>query len=129
VAEDTRSSLLLIMMMLQARGHCVVSAANGLEAVEANAEEDFDLILLDIQMPVMDGLVAAEIILNNAMRTGRRPLISALTAQVLPQDQAAMRKAGMDSVLRKPFEESDLDALLLRASLRKAQRSRDANVA
>ncbi|MBX9758389.1 MAG: response regulator [Beijerinckiaceae bacterium] len=129
VAEDTRSSLLLIMMMLQARGHRVVSATNGQEAVEANAEEDFDLILLDIQMPVMDGLVAAEIILNNAMRTGRRPLISALTAQVLPEDQAAMRKAGMDSVLRKPFDEKDLDALLHRAAQRKASPRLETSVA
>ena len=129
VADDTRSSLMLITMMLQARGHRVVTARNGREAVEANAEEDFDLILLDIQMPVMDGLVAAEVIINNAMRIGRRPLISALTAQVLPQDQAVMRKVGMDAVLRKPFEEAEFDAILHRAALRKEGMRREPSFA
>ena len=129
VADDTRSSLMLITMMLQARGHSVVTARNGREAVEANAEEDFDLILLDIQMPVMDGLVAAEVIIDNALRIGRRPLISALTAQVLPKDQALMRKVGMDAVLRKPFEEAEFDAILHRAAMRKERMRREPSFA
>jgi CheY-like chemotaxis protein len=93
--------------------------------VEANAREAFDLVLLDVQMPVMDGLVAAETINSHAARTGRRPLVAALTAQVMQKDQAPMREAGMKAVLRKPFEEKDLDALLAQAANRRREAQRE----
>lgn len=116
VADDTRSSQLLIGMLLKKRGHRVVAVDDGLEAVKAARRQAFDLVLLDIQMPVMDGLEAARAIRADNAGKDRRPLISALTAQVLPHDHDAARAAGMDAVLKKPFRESELDAVLRRAA-------------
>lgn len=117
VADDTRSSLLLIRMLLEKRGHRVVTVGDGKAAVEASLAERFDLVLLDIQMPLMNGFEAAAIIRRQfAAVPDKRPLLSALSAQVLPEDQLRARGAGMDRVLRKPFEAYELDALLRAAA-------------
>jgi CheY-like chemotaxis protein len=108
-----------MQLMLEKRNHRVVTALNGWEAVEACARQSFDLVFLDVQMPVMDGLQAAAAVRRREAVSGRRTLISALTAQVLAEDQAAARAAGMDFVLRKPFEEHELEAILKAATLRK----------
>jgi signal transduction histidine kinase/FixJ family two-component response regulator len=117
VADDTRASLLLIRLMLEKR-HCRVTCVeDGEAAVAAARAQAFDLILLDIQMPKMNGFEAAAAIRaeGETQAGARRPLVSALTAQVLPEDQTRGREAGMDHMLRKPFEDSELDALLARA--------------
>jgi signal transduction histidine kinase/ActR/RegA family two-component response regulator len=121
VADDSRSSLRLMQLMLERRNHRVVTALNGWEAVEACARQSFDLVFLDVQMPVMDGLQAAAAVRRRETVSGRRTLISALTAQVLAEDQAAARAAGMDYILRKPFEEHELEAILKEASSRKKE--------
>ena len=115
VADDTRSSLLLIRMLLEKRGHRVVTVSDGQAAVEASQAEWFNLVLLDIQMPLKNGFEAAsEIRRHFAARASshKRPLVSALSAQVLPEDQNKARAAGMDYMLRKPFEPHELDDLL-----------------
>lgn len=122
VADDTRSSLSLIRMLLEQRGHRVVTVSDGQAAVEASASEAFDLVLLDIQMPLLNGFEAAAIIRRQfAFSPGKRPLVSALTAQVLPEDQVRARAAGMDRLLRKPFEAHELDALLRAAAAKAAE--------
>lgn len=122
VADDTRSSLLLIRMLLERRGHRVVTVGDGQAAVEASACEAFDLVLLDIQMPLLNGFEAAAIIRRQfAASPAKRPLVSALTAQVLPEDQMQAQTAGMDHMLRKPFETHELDALLRAAAANGAQ--------
>lgn len=122
VADDTRSSLLLIRMLLERRGHRVVTVSDGQAAVEASASDAFDLVLLDIQMPLLNGFEAAAIIRRQfAFSPGKRPLVSALTAQVLPEDQTRARAAGMDHLLRKPFEAHELDALLRAAAANAAE--------
>lgn len=122
VADDTRSSLLLIRMLLERRGHRVVTVSDGQAAVEASASDAFDLVLLDIQMPLLNGFEAAAIIRRQfAFSSGKRPLVSALTAQVLPEDQTRARAAGMDHLLCKPFEAHELDALLRAAAANLAE--------
>ena len=115
VAEDTYASMLLIRLMLEKRNCAVTCVEDGEAAIAAARARDFDLILLDIQMPKANGFEATAAI--RALNTqGRRPFISALTAQVLEEDQARAREAGMDHMLRKPFEEAELDDLLAMAA-------------
>jgi signal transduction histidine kinase/CheY-like chemotaxis protein len=121
VAEDTRASQMLIRLMLEKRECRVACVEDGEAAVAAAREKEFDLILLDIQMPKMNGFEAAAAIRAQATPDRRRPFISALTAQVLQEDQTRGREAGMDHMLRKPFEESELDALLARADAARAE--------
>lgn len=116
VADDTRSSLSLIRLLLEKRGHRVVTVGDGKAATQASMSERFDLVLLDIQMPLMSGFEAAAFIRRQFQGSGERPLISALTAQVLPEDQLQARASGMDHILRKPFEARELDALLRAAA-------------
>lgn len=92
--------------------HCTSEAANdGVEAVEAARSGRFDLILMDIRMPRMDGVDAAREIRKLAGRAGRAPII-ALTANVDPDDADAYVAAGMDGVLEKPMKADDLRAVL-----------------
>jgi len=107
--------------MLEKRDCRVVCVEDGEAAVAAARAQDFDLILLDIQMPKMDGFEAAVDIRAQAEPDRRRPFISALTAQVMQEDQARGREAGMDHMLRKPCEDAELDALLARASAARAE--------
>lgn len=116
VADDTRSSLMLIRMLLEDRGHCVSTVSDGQQAVEACSGRAFDLVLLDIQMPVMGGLEAAARIRKGVGEAA--PFISALTAQVLESDLQRARDAGMDAVLRKPLDEAELAEVLRRAGAR-----------
>jgi signal transduction histidine kinase len=115
VAEDTYASMLLIRLMLEKRNCLATCVEDGEAAVAAARARDFDLILLDIQMPKANGFEAAAAI-RALQRQGRRPFISALTAQVLEEDQARAHAVGMDHMLRKPFEDAELDDLLERAA-------------
>ena len=113
VAEDNEVNQLLARRILERLGCEVVIAANGLEAVERAQTEAFDLILMDCQMPELDGLGA-----THAIRTWERqhsrprlPII-ALTASALVEDVARCLAAGMDDVLTKPFKPAQLLALI-----------------
>jgi two-component system, sensor histidine kinase len=93
----------------------VVTAGEGLAAVRLAAEEHFDLILMDGQMPVLDGFEAASRIRAWELAGGRRrtPIV-ALTANAMPNDRERSLAAGMDDHLAKPFAEPALEAVLRR---------------
>ncbi|MFM8678437.1 MAG: ATP-binding protein [Alphaproteobacteria bacterium] len=107
VAEDTPTNQLVIRLMLEGLGHRVRLAANGVEAVEAFAQEPFDLVVLDIQMPLMDGFEAARRIRDSGAR-GRSVPILALTAFTQPSDRDEAARCGIDGFLSKPVRQKDL---------------------
>ncbi len=109
VAEDAPSSRMLLRMMLSRQGHQVDDYENGRTALDALLKNDYDLAILDVQMPVMDGLEAAESLRASRHPAADLPLI-ALTAQVLDDDVERIRASGFDLVLGKPFMEEELYA-------------------
>jgi len=112
LAEDHPVNQALAMAMLNGFGVHTTLARDGAEAVRACAEQDFDLVLMDCQMPQMDGFNAtARIRLDE--RGGRVPIV-ALTANAMTGDRERCLAAGMDDYLSKPFEEEDLAAVLQR---------------
>jgi len=113
LVEDNDSNRQLIKLMLNKRGCEVTTASNGLEALQALAENDFDLVLMDIQMPVMDGLEALKQLRAGAyaVRNPRIP-VAAMTAYAMPGDEDKFLAAGMDGYLKKPLTLASLDQLL-----------------
>lgn len=104
-ADDVPQNLQLLSLSLGRRGHTVVTARNGEEVIAAFQQERFDLLLLDVQMPLVDGLEAARRIRAlEANQLRERVPIIALTASVLEEDRVAARNAGMDGFASKPLE-------------------------
>lgn len=111
LAEDQPINRKLAVAVLSKRGHTVVPAENGLEAVALFGEEKFDVILMDIQMPEMDGYrAAAEIRALEARNGGSHVQIVAVTAHALAREHRRCMEAGMDSVLIKPYSPEQLIA-------------------
>jgi len=112
LVEDNLVNQRLTFRILEKRGHTVVVAANGEEALEAFGRDRFDLILMDIQMPVMDGLEATRMIrAQEEHARGHTPVI-AMTAHAMKGDREKCLAAGMDDYLSKPFNTNDLCAML-----------------
>jgi len=115
LVEDNLINQQVALGMLELRGYSVVVAANGREAVEAHAREEFDLILMDCDMPEMDGFEATrEIRARESASADERIPIVALTANAMAQDREACLAAGMDDHLGKPFSSATLQAMLER---------------
>jgi signal transduction histidine kinase/CheY-like chemotaxis protein len=112
LAEDNPVNQRLAVRLLEKRGHKVVVAGNGLEALKALEEESFDLVLMDIQMPEMDGLEATAAIREKEKSTGLRLAVVALTAHAMKGDREKCLEAGMDGYLTKPIRPQELDQLL-----------------
>ncbi|MBC7793486.1 MAG: response regulator [Clostridia bacterium] len=108
LAEDNAVNRLVAVRSLEKRGHTVVVAVNGREAVAAQARESFDVILMDVQMPELDGLEATALIRKAETETGRHVPIIALTAHAMSEDRERCLNAGMDEYLVKPFSARDL---------------------
>lgn len=108
VVEDNPTNRVFAERVLQKAGHRVVTAQNGQEALERLAEHDFDIVFMDLLMPVMDGLEAARMIRERERGTGARVPIVALTAHVLEEQRRQCLEAGMDMHLGKPVHGSDL---------------------
>jgi signal transduction histidine kinase/CheY-like chemotaxis protein len=102
VAEDNPVNQKLIERILERDGHDVVIAENGKVCCDAWQQQTFDLVLMDMQMPEMSGLEAAEFIRREETLTGQRIPIIALTANTTPEDRDACLGSGMDEVLSKP---------------------------
>jgi signal transduction histidine kinase/CheY-like chemotaxis protein len=102
VAEDNAVNQKLIERILAKDGHSVVIAENGRVCCKRWAEQRFDVVLMDMQMPEMSGLEAAEHIRREELLRDERIPIIALTANTTPEDRAACLQAGMDEVLSKP---------------------------
>lgn len=109
VADDVAENVQLMEVMLRAEGHRVYSAGNGLSAFERVVDDRFDLILMDMQMPEVDGLEATRIIRRYEANMGYPPTpIIALTASVLDRDREAARAAGMEGFASKPVDREAL---------------------
>ncbi|MCP5431656.1 MAG: response regulator [Alphaproteobacteria bacterium] len=117
LAEDNEVNALLATTLLKRLGHRVETARNGLEAIAALQQRAFDLVLMDVHMPEMDGLTATEAVraTEGANARGRMPII-ALTASALSEDRQRCTAAGMDDVLTKPLDVASLKAMLARWS-------------
>ena len=117
VAEDNEINALLMRALLTRLGHDAVMAGNGEVAVNAwsaaaAAGKPVDLVLMDIQMPVLDGITAATMIRARETFGVRRTPILALSANTLHEDRAACADAGMDGFLVKPLDRDKLEAAL-----------------
>lgn len=116
VAEDNRINVMLATAMLGKLGHTVDTVGNGREALEALAARPYDIVLMDVHMPEMDGLEATRRI-REAERSGRRKTrtpIVALTASTLEGDRQVCIDAGMDDFLAKPLDPVALTAVFER---------------
>jgi signal transduction histidine kinase/CheY-like chemotaxis protein len=112
LAEDNAVNQRLAARLLEKRGHRVSVAANGREALAALAKGDFDLVLMDVQMPEMDGLEATAAIRKQEQFSGKHQAVIALTAHAMKGDQERCLAAGMDGYLSKPIRPQELDAIL-----------------
>lgn len=112
LAEDHPVNQKLAMAVLAQGGHRIKLAENGRQAVEFYQKENFDLILMDVQMPEMDGEEATIAIRELERDTGRHVRIVALTAHALVDDQQRLLRAGMDGYLSKPFRPAQLLAIV-----------------
>jgi signal transduction histidine kinase/CheY-like chemotaxis protein len=112
LAEDNAVNQVLAIRLLEKRGYSVVVAANGRAAVEALEKEKFHLVLMDIQMPGMDGFEATATIREKEKSTGKHIPIVAMTAHALKGDQDRCMAAGMDGYVSKPIRSADLFAVM-----------------
>jgi len=112
LAEDNAVNRALARRLLEKRGHSVVVVENGREALEVLDREPVDLVLMDVQMPEMDGLEAAQKIREQEKISGKHLPIIALTAHAMKGDRERCLAAGADDYLTKPIRATDLyDAL------------------
>ncbi len=109
VAEDNPDNFFLLNEMLRPRGFEIIHASNGKEAVELALKERPDLILMDIQMPEMDGISATREI---RIKSSSPPPIIALTAKAMKGDREFILNSGLDDYISKPFDTNDLFSIL-----------------
>jgi two-component system, sensor histidine kinase and response regulator len=112
VAEDSPVNQKVALRLLERRGHEPVVVANGREALEALEDGAFDLVLMDVQMPEMDGLEATRAIRAREEERGSHVPIVAMTAGVLAEDRERCLEAGMDAFLTKPVRSVTLYRLI-----------------
>jgi PAS domain S-box-containing protein len=108
LVEDNRINQFLAARLLQRRGHLVTVVNDGEQALRAIEENDFDLVLMDVQMPVMDGYEATARIRARESLSGHYVPILAMTAHAMKGDRERCLDAGMDAYVSKPIEESHL---------------------
>jgi CheY-like chemotaxis protein len=108
VAEDNVVNQRVIARLLQKRGHTVVLAQNGLEALKAMEKQPFDMILMDVQMPEMGGFEATRLIRQKEKTSGAHAPIIALTAHAMKGDKECCLAVGMDGYVAKPVHPEDL---------------------
>ncbi|HEX5793676.1 MAG TPA: MHYT domain-containing protein [Rheinheimera sp.] len=115
ITDDIAQNLELLQLMLERAGHAVVAVADGEQAVAAVQQQSFDVVLMDIQMPVMDGLQACRLIRQWESTQQRKLLpVIALTASVLDEDKLAAKEAGMQGFASKPVDYAALSGEIAR---------------
>jgi len=112
LAEDNVINQKLALKLLEQDGHIVSLAENGRKAVDLFRMQDFDLVLMDVQMPEMDGFEAATLIRHEEMNTGSHTPIIAVTAHAMKGDRERCFAAGMDGYVSKPFQARELTEAL-----------------
>ncbi|WP_158947850.1 response regulator [Pseudodesulfovibrio cashew] len=114
LVEDERVNRIMARSLLDKMGHTVVTAENGAAALGVLLEQSVDVVLMDIQMPVMDGLEATRIIRTSPEHRGHATVpVIALSAHAADHDKQRARKAGVNEYLTKPFEKEALMRVLL----------------
>jgi signal transduction histidine kinase/ActR/RegA family two-component response regulator len=114
VAEDNPVNQRVVRLMLERLGCRPDVVGNGLEALDAVRARAYDLVLMDMQMPEMDGLTATRA-LRRELPADRQPLVVAMTANVQIEDRKACEEAGMDDFMAKPIRPGDLQRVVERA--------------
>jgi len=112
IAEDNVVNQRLVARLLEKRGHRVAVVDNGLAALAVLAQQSFDLVLMDVQMPEMDGLETTAEIRAQEQRSGRHLPIIALTSHAMQGDQERCFAAGVDAYISKPMEVDELYAAI-----------------
>jgi signal transduction histidine kinase/ActR/RegA family two-component response regulator len=115
LAEDNMVNQLVATRLLEKMGHAVRLAKNGQEAVELHRAEQFDLVLMDVQMPVMGGFEATASIRRRERESGAHVPIVALTAHAVVGDRERCLEVGMDDYVTKPIRQDELAAAIRRA--------------
>src|SRR6056297_389527 len=110
VVDDDEINRMVVRVLMERRNYRVVEAASGPEALDLVKEEAFDVVLMDLSMPGMDGLETTRHIRSDA--AGSQLPVVALTAHTSHQEQQMCLEAGMNAVLRKPFDSEQVDRLL-----------------
>jgi PAS domain S-box-containing protein len=116
LAEDNAVNRLLAVRLLEKRGHTVTVAGNGKEALAALEKQSFDLVLMDVQMPEMDGFEATAAIREKEKHSGSHLPVIAMTAHAMVGDRERCLAAGMDDYITKPIRIDELTSLLVRYS-------------
>ncbi|MFT5089482.1 MAG: PAS domain S-box-containing protein, partial [Planctomycetota bacterium] len=114
LAEDNEFNQRVAIGLLSNSGHNITVVQNGQEALARIEAESFDLVLMDVQMPVMDGTEATRTLRQREIDTGTHLPVIGLTAHAMENDRQRCLDAGMDDYLTKPFKIADLDAMLAR---------------
>ena len=115
LVEDDRINSLMVRRLLEKKNHTVTDASNGIEALECFENAAFDLVLMDIQMPEMNGIEAIREI-RKPERFGSKSGVCAiaLTAYAMAGDRERFLEAGFNEYLPKPVDMEDLDSAILR---------------
>jgi two-component system sensor histidine kinase/response regulator len=108
LAEDNAVNQRLAIRLLEKQGHRVTVASDGREVLSAIDREEFDIVLMDIQMPEMDGLETTAAIRNQEQSSGRHMPIIAMTAHAMRGDRERCLAAGMDGYISKPIVSAEL---------------------
>jgi CheY-like chemotaxis protein/HPt (histidine-containing phosphotransfer) domain-containing protein len=108
LVEDNATNQLLAVTLLEKEGHTVETASNGKEALAALAKRPFDVVLMDVQMPEMDGFEATARIREHEQGTGKHIRIVAMTAHAMKGDRERCLEAGMDGYVSKPVQAREL---------------------
>lgn len=124
LVEDTLPNQKLAVLLLRKHHHRVTVANHGVEALALTRDRDFDLILMDVQMPEMDGIEATRKIREREKTTGRHTPIVAMTAHAMPGDRERCVEAGMDAYVAKPIRIKELLATVARVHREKPRRFR-----
>ena len=112
LAEDNNVNQKLATRLLEKRGHKVTVAANGLQALNALSQASYDIVLMDVQMPEMDGIEATAALRAKERGTHQHMPVVAMTALVMQGDRERCLEAGMDGYLTKPIRPRALDEVL-----------------
>ena len=125
LVEDDAFSLFAGKRMLHKMGYSVTTALDGMEALASLHEQDFDLVLMDIQMPVMDGVEATKAIRGSSDLGGKSQIpIIAMTAYAMTGDKERFLAAGIDDYIAKPVDRDELQAIILRVTARRMAANR-----
>ncbi|MBL8419421.1 MAG: PAS domain S-box protein [Dechloromonas sp.] len=123
LVEDNAVNQMVAVAVLESFGHRVLVADDGAEAVDMALSDTFDIVLMDIQMPQMDGMEATSRIRAAEASTARHTWIVAMTANVMSGDREACFAAGMDGYIGKPFQRDEMIAVLGAVPARPAARA------